>query len=65
MTTYAVRSDIQPDRILPDAFPTAPTTNVIVVNAAASIPALFANGTNWLITRSPAEQPSAYATHIR
>ena len=59
------RSDIQPDSTRPAALPTAPTTSVIVESAPAVTPTLFANGTSWLITISPAEQPSAYATHIR
>ena len=49
----------KPDRIRPEALPIAPTTSVMVERAAAAIPTLFANGTNWLITISPAEQPSA------
>ena len=53
------RSDIQPDRIRPEALPNAPTTSVMVESAAAAMPTLLANGTNWLITISPAEQPSA------
>ena len=59
------RSDIHPDRILPEAFPNAPTTSVIVERAAAAMPTLLANGTNWLITINPAEHPSAYPSHIR
>ena len=52
-------SDIQPDRMRPEALPTAPTTKPIVANAALGMPTLLANGTSWLITINPAEQPSA------
>ena len=52
-------SDIQPERMRPDALPNAPTTSVMVDNAAAAIPTLLAKGTSWLMTIRPAEQPSA------
>ena len=52
-------SDIQPDRIRPEALPKAPTTMGMAVIAAAAMPTLLANGTSWLMTMRPAEQPSA------
>ena len=39
-------SDIQPERMRPEALPNAPTTMVIVVSAAAAMPALAAKGTS-------------------
>ena len=53
------RSDIQPERMRPEALPKAPMTSVIVERAAAAIPTVFAKGTSWLMTMRPAEQPSA------
>ena len=52
-------SDIQPDRMRPEALPTAPTTSPMAANEVLGIPTLLAKGTNWLITIKPAEQPSA------
>ena len=53
------RSAIQPERMRPEALPAAPTTSVMVESAAVAMPTLLANGTSWLITIRPAEQPSA------
>src|SRR6185503_20176579 len=58
------RSDIHPERIRPEAFPTAPTTRVMVARDAAAIPTLLAKGTSWLITIKPAEHPKAYPAHM-
>src|SRR5512144_2387887 len=57
-------SDIQPEKIRPEALPAAAMTRLMAASAAAATPTLFANGTSWLMTIRPAEAPSAYATHM-
>ena len=58
-------SDIQPERMRPEALPTAPTTRPKAASVVLGMPTLLAKGTSWLMTIRPAAQPSAYATHIR
>ena len=57
-------SDIQPDRIRPEALPAAPMKSVIAARASPGIFMLLANGTSWLMTIRPANVPSAYAIHM-
>src|SRR5450755_2351247 len=52
-------SDIQPERIRPDAFPMAPTKRPMAANAALETPWLLAKGMSWLITIRPADVPRA------
>ncbi len=58
-------SDIQPERMRPEALPTAPTTKPYAARVVLGMPTLLAKGTNWLMTIRPAAQPNAYATHIK
>src|SRR5271169_4303813 len=58
-------SDIQPDRIRPEALPAAPMTRPMTGRAAPGIPSLLANGMSWLMTMRPAAQPRQYAIHMK
>ena len=53
-------SENHPERIRPPAFPMAVMTKIAT---GAMIPALLANGDNWLIVICPAVVPRQYATH--
>ncbi len=58
-------SDIQPERIRPEALPTAPTTRPREASMVLGMPTLLAKGTSWLMTIRPAVQPRAYAIHMK
>ncbi len=51
-----IRSDSQPERMRPEAFPVDVTTSEIVATVAPS-PAARAKGTSWLIVIWPAVVP--------
>ncbi len=58
-------SDNHPEKIRPEAFPTAPTATARLAATSTIFSCCRPKGTNWLISMSPAPVPRAYATHMK